>query len=283
MLVSETTLLLGDCLERMKEIPDGSVDLVLTDPPYGTVNWSSPHTWDRALPMADLWAHYWRVLKPLGVVCIFGNEPFSTLLKSSSLAHYKYDWVWRKSKKGGFANAKVKPLKEYELVMVFLRGTTAPGRNRNMPYYPQGLMPLNKVVKNSGKSRLGMTVRAGARSEYIQEWTNYPSDILEFESVSKAVHPTQKPVPLLEYLIRTYSREGEVVLDNTMGVGSTGIACVNTSRRFIGIERDETYFQIASELIEAVKPPFVAPLPLNDNDPTRMSLWEHVLRMALTA
>src|SRR5690606_260285 len=174
--------------------------------------------------MRALWDEYFRVVKPNGAIALFGNEPFSTLVKSSNLLNYKYDWIWRKSKKGGFANAKVKPLKSYETVMIFSEGTTSPGRLNNMPYYPQDLIPLNKKVKNSGKSRLGMTVRENAVSEYIQEFTNYPSDVLDFDSVHDGFHPTQKPVALFEYLIKTYTNEGELVLDNTAGSGTTAIA-----------------------------------------------------------
>lgn len=242
-------LLEGDCLELMGDIPNSSVDMVLCDLPYGTINWKSPHTWDSAIPMQLLWDHYWRILSSRGVVCLFGNEPFSTLVKYSCLEKYKYDWVWVKTRKGGFANAKVKPLKEYELVMVFSRGTTSPGRKNNMTYNPQGLVRVDKTVRPTGKSRLGITMRPNNTKEYVQEFTNYPSDVLKFDSVSAPIHPTEKPVPLLEYLIRTYTNEGDTVLDNTMGSGSTGEAAFNTNRRFIGIEKDPSYFEMARNRI----------------------------------
>lgn len=245
-----TSLMQGDCLSLLKEVTDKSVDLVIADLPYGTINWQSPYAWDEALPMSSLWPEYWRIVKPNGVVCLFGNEPFATMVRASCIHRYKYDWVWVKSKKGGFVNAKVRPLKGHELIMVFSEGTTSPGRKNNMTYHPQGLIPLNKVVKNSGKSRIGMTVRENAVGSYVQEWTGYPSDLLYFDSVGKTIHPTQKPVNLLEYLILTYtSCEGDLVLDNTMGSGSTGVAAYNTGRSFIGMEKDPDYFKMAHDRI----------------------------------
>lgn len=242
----------GDCLEIMPTLEAGSVDLVLCDLPYETVNWASPHAWDKALPMAELWRCYWPLLKSKGAVLLFGNEPFSTMVRASALEFYKYDLYWIKSKKGGFANAKVKPLKAVETISVFSRGTTSPGRSNNMVYNPQGLTAYNKTVKNSGKSRLGMTVRENAKREYTQEWTNYPDDVLQFNSVAKTDHPTQKPVDLVEYLIRTYTNVGDVVLDNTMGSGTTGVAAARCGRAFIGIEKDAEYFRIAKERIDGV-------------------------------
>lgn len=236
---------LGDCFKILPSFADASVDMVLCDPPYNTVNWTKPNTWDKALPLAPLWGEIWRVLKPKGAVLLFGNEPFSTLLRHSALSYYKYDYIWVKSRAGGFANAKVKPLKQYENISVFSKGTTSPGRNNNMPYFPQGLVRVNKEVKNSGGSRMGIQVRDNAPDTYIQEFTNYPNDILEFSNET-GLHPTQKPVPLCEHLIRTYSNEGATVLDMCMGSGTTGVAAARAKRKFIGIEKEREYYDLAT-------------------------------------
>jgi site-specific DNA-methyltransferase (adenine-specific) len=241
--VGDAILHHGDCFEVMKTMEDNSVDMILCDPPYETVNWKSPHEWDKVLPFDLLWENYWRLLKPKGAIALFGNDPFSTLLKMSQLQYFKYDYVWKKSKAGGFANAKVKPLKTYELISIFSQGTTSPGRLNNMPYYPQGLLKIDKKVKPTGKSRLGITVRDNAPSEYVQEFTNYPNDFLEFASES-GIHPTQKPVPLLEHLIKTYTLPDMVVMDNCAGSFSTGVAALKTGRKFIGIEKNEEYFNL---------------------------------------
>jgi len=238
----------SDCFDILATLPDVSVDMFMLDPPYGTVNWQCPEKWDHRLPFAKLWPELWRVLKPVCSIAICGNEPFSTLTKASQMERYKYDYVWVKSKSGGFANAKVKPLRKYESVSIFSAGTTSPGRNNNMRYYPQGLEPYGKVVKNSGKSRMGMTVRTNAVKEYTQEFTNYPSDVWDIAGES-GLHPTQKPIPLLEYLIKTYTNENETVLDNCMGSGTTGLACKLSNRNFIGIEKEPEYFNIAQKRI----------------------------------
>ena len=241
-------LLQGDCLELMKSIPDGSVDLVLTDPPYQT----TANSWDTVVDSELMWKELNRVVKKNGAILLFGSEPFSTRLRMGNLDHYKYDIYWLKNKVTGFTQAKNKPMKNLELISVFSSGTTvhkSQSKNR-MTYNPQGLLPLNKTKKN-GKGKFGNI--AGARpshkEEYVQEWTNYPKMTVDFEC-EHGLHPTQKPVPLLEYLIKTYTNESETVLDFTMGSGTTGVACVNTDRKFIGIELDETYFNIAKERIE---------------------------------
>lgn len=238
-------LLHGDCLELMKTIPDGSIDLILTDPPYGT----TACKWDSVIPFEPMWAELKRIIKPNGAIVLFGSEPFSTYLRMGNLENYKYDIYWLKNKVTGFTQAKNKPMKNLELISVFSDGTTVhktQSKNR-MTYNPQGLTLLNKVKKN-GKGKFGSI--AGARpshkDDYVQEFTNYPKMTVDFE-VEHGLHPTQKPVALLEYLIKTYTQENETVLDFTMGSGSTGVACVNTNRKFIGIEMDDKYFQIAKE------------------------------------
>ena len=244
-------LMLGDCLERMKEIPDGSVDLVLTDPPYGT----TACKWDAVIPLEPMWAAVKRVLKKNGAAVFTASQPFTSALVMSNTGWFKYQWIWLKARPTGFANAKKQPLRCIEDVLVFYS---------NPPTYnPQGLVRVDKVCRNS-KSAGGDTVRSDtiassgkgslrtAGQEYLQEFANYPRQTIEVpHEAHNRVHPTQKPVALMEYLIRTYTKEGETVLDFTMGSGTTGVACVNTGRNFIGIERDPGYFEIARKRIEA--------------------------------
>ena len=232
----------GDCLELMKNIPDGSVDLILTDPPYGT----TACKWDSVIPFEPMWEQLNRIIKPNGAICLFGSEPFSSALRMSNIKNYRYDWYWNKTKPVGFANAKKMPLKDVESISVFYQ--------KRPKYFPQGILKCNKTIKNSTKTKKQNNITAingGAfkTNSFNQEYTNYPRQILKF-SVEQGLHPTQKPVALLEYLIRTYTNEGETVLDFTMGSGSTGVACVNANRRFIGIELDDGYFEIAKKRIE---------------------------------
>lgn len=245
-------LMLGDCLERMKEIPSGSVDMILADPPYGT----TACKWDSVIPLEPMWAELKRIIKPNGAIVLFGIEPFSSVMRTSNISMYKYDWVWVKSKKTGFTNAKNRPLSNYENVMIFSEGTVANCSPKRMPYFPQGLLPLNKIRKGDKNKSKGDSVghsyyRPSQSSDYIQEYTNFPVNVLNFSNEGKTVHPTQKPVALMEYLIKTYTSEGETVLDATMGSGSTGVAAMNTNRKFIGIEKDEGYFEVAKNRIYA--------------------------------
>lgn len=233
--VANCSLYLGDCLEMMKHIPDGSVDMVMCDLPYGTTQ----NKWDSVIPLEPLWREYRRVCKPSAAIVLTASQPFTSSLGASNLAGMRYAWVWEKSAATGHLNAKRMPMKQHEDILVF----------SDVPhtYNPQGLQPLGKTVRrgNNG-SNFG---KSG--TENFQEWTNYPRSILRFGADSGSVHPTQKPVALMEYLIRTYTNEGQTVLDNTMGSGTTGVACVNTGRHFIGIERDEEYFRVASERISS--------------------------------
>jgi len=260
MTVGPTTLLRGDCLERMAEIPDGSVDMVMCDLPYGT----TACKWDSVIPFAPLWAHYRRVCKPNAAIVLTASQPFTSALGASNLGMLKYSWVWEKARPTDFLQAKKKPLKGFEDVLVFY-GTPP-------TYNPQGTTAIDRTVKNTGtKSRgrnglrensdqtfHGAVTGADENDCYKQTTTNYPRGIVSFSQDGDSFHPTQKPVALMEYLIRTYTNEGETVLDNTMGSGTTGVACVNTGRRFIGIERDEAYFALASQRINgaaaAIKP-----------------------------
>jgi len=228
----------GDCLELMHAIPDGSVDMVLCDLPYGT----TACKWDSVIPFEPLWAHYKRVCKPNAAIVLFGSEPFSSTLRVSNLAWFKYDWVWDKVKPGAFATAKHCPLRQHENVSVFYRNA---GK-----YNP--IMEVRDKVKRSkiysSSDSASVKYNDGVQREYTER---YPKSILTFSNAdqSNKVHPTQKPVALMEYLIRTYSNPDELVLDNTMGSGTTGVACMKTGRRFYGIEKDEGYFKIAQERI----------------------------------
>jgi DNA modification methylase len=231
-------LMLGDCLERMKEIPDGSVDLILADPPYGT----TACKWDSVIPFEAMWSELKRVIKPNGAIVLFGSEPFISALRMSNIKQYKYDWIWEKNRATGVLNAKKQPLRTFESISVFY--------DKQPKYKPQGLTPYNKKSRNSKKD--SEVYGKGQTNEYIQEWSNYPKNILKFNSVQRTLHPTQKPVALMEYLIKTYTQEGETVLDFVMGSGTTGLAAKNLNRKFIGIEKDETYFKIAQDRIAAI-------------------------------
>lgn len=239
-IIPTATLLLGECLERMVEIPDGSVDMVMADLPYGT----TACKWDSVIPFEPLWAAYRRVCKKNAAIVLTASQPFTTVLINSNFPDFKYCWVWEKTVCGDIFNAKNKPLKKHEDICVFSTGTTANGSERRMPYFPQGLQPTFKKAKNRETIRAFFAPRPSHKAEYIQDQTGYPTSVLKFAN-DRGLHPTQKPVALMEYLIRTYTNEGETVLDNTMGSGTTGVACVNTGRSFIGIERDEKYFAIA--------------------------------------
>lgn len=237
-------LMHGDCLERMKEIPDGSVDLILTDPPYGT----TACKWDSIIPLEPMWEQLKRIIKPNGAIVMTASQPFTATLISSNLNMFRYSWVWLKNNAAGFAQAKNKPMSIHEDVTVFSNAKTghkSQCKNR-MTYNPQGLRKLGKTVKNSKTNRASaFELRKNAKSEYIQEFTGYPSTVLKFDCERNGLHPTQKPVALMEYLIKTYTNECETVLDFTMGSGTTGVAAKNLNRSFIGIEMDEDYYSIA--------------------------------------
>jgi site-specific DNA-methyltransferase (adenine-specific) len=246
-------LLQGDCLELMRELPDGSVDAVICDLPYGT----TACAWDAVIPFEPLWAEYKRVIKPRGAVVLFGAQPFTTMLIASNLAMFKYCWIWDKKNKTDVMNAKNKPLRRHEEICVFSTGTTANCSPRRMQYFPQGITKATRILKLNRipPQFMGKKARPSHLDNYAHQAANYPSSIIEFSNADRrgVVHPTQKPVALLEYLIRTYTSEGEMVLDNCFGSGTTGVACVNTRRDFIGMELDATYFNIARERIEAAQ------------------------------
>lgn len=241
-------LMQGCCLERMASIPDGSVDMVLCDLPYGT----TVCKWDSVIPFEPLWAHYRRVCKKNAAIVLTASQPFTSALVMSNADWFRYSWVWAKNAAGGFAQAKNKPLPKHEDILVFSEGKTGHVSQcgNRMPYFPQGLVAYGKEIRNSkGHRGSAFEARTNARDSYIQEFTGYPDSLLQIDVERDGLHPTQKPVALMEYLIHTYSLPGETILDNTMGSGTTGVACMNTGRRFIGIERDEKYFEIASRRI----------------------------------
>ena len=240
------TLVNADCLEAMKFIADKSVDMVLCDLPYGQLG-TTQCKWDSVIPFDKLWGQYNRIIKDNGAIVLFGAEPFSSYLRISNIKMYKYDWVWDKTTGLGFLDSKHRPLKQHELISIFAKGGCSNGSKIRMTYNPQGLIPTMKKNRNSPSNILNSEPKK--RIELNTEYTNYPKSILRFGR-EVGLHPAQKPVALLEYLIKTYTNEGETVLDNTMGSGSTGIACVNTNRKFIGIEMDENYFNIARNRID---------------------------------
>lgn len=233
----------GDCLELMKDIPDKAVDMILCDLPYGI----TACKWDSVIPFDDLWAAYKRIIKDNGAIVLFGSEPFSTKLKSSNLSMYRYDWVWDKQRGSNFATARKQPMKSHEIISVFYK---------HLPIYnPQFWYskPYRTSEKKRNKKIEGLqdgSVANICTATVSEDGKRYPLSILSFPRDNDRVHPTQKPVALLEYLIKTYTNAGGIVLDNCMGSGSTGVACVNTNRNFIGFELDERYFEIAKKRIE---------------------------------
>ena len=232
-------LLQGDCLEVMKSIPDGSVDMVLTDIPYGT----TACKWDSVISFDAMWEQLSRVVRRGGAVLLFGAEPFSSLLRVSNIGNFKYDWTWHKNIATNFLHAKRQPLRASENISVFIAGTSY--------YYPQMTDGHKPTSSAKGTSNHKLWSGINKRNEVGGKTTRYPQNIITFDVVSRKerYHPTQKPVDLLEYLIRTYTNNREVILDFTMGSGSTGVACVNTDRQFIGIELDPDYFAIAQDRI----------------------------------
>ena len=230
-------LMNADCLQAMCVIPDGSVDLILCDLPYGTTQ----NKWDSVIPFEPLWREYWRVIKPNGAVVLTAQPPFDKVLGCSQVKFLKYEWIWEKYQGTGHLNAKKQPMKCHENVLVFYREqcTYNPQMSEGKPY----TQASGRASKNYGSQRQVVTENKGER---------YPRSVLKIaHDKDLKVHPTQKPVALMEYLIRTYTDEGETVLDNCMGSGTTGVACKNTRRNFIGIERDPEYFRIASDRIAA--------------------------------
>jgi len=241
----------GDCLEVMKDIPDCSVDMILQDPPYNTTDCS--FEWDIMTKIDELWGEWKRIIKDIGVIVMTASQPFTTKLIASNYDMFKYEWVWVKNTSTGFQHAKNMPLKKHENVLVFSKGSIGHSsllKEKRMIYNPQGITLINKTSKNT-KNKWGNIAgnRPSHKETFLTEYSNYPVSTLIFDS-EKGYHPTQKPTKLMEYLINTYSNENEIVFDGFMGSGTTGVACINTNRNFIGIEKDDNYFKIAKERIE---------------------------------
>ena len=237
----------GDCLELMKEIPDGSVDMILDDVPFGTTDCA----FDVRLPFDEMWKEFNRVCKPNAAICLFAASKFLIELAASNLKHYRYKWVWRKTHPQGFLNAKKMPLRCHEDILVFYRAlpTYNPQFTKGEPYVHRSFIDESSNNVYSNHKVIKYSEHDGNR---------YPLDVIKFRQPNphyfgkpsgELFHPQQKPVPLLEYLIRTYTNEGETVLDATMGSGSTGVACVNTGRKFIGFELEQKFFEIAEKRI----------------------------------
>ena len=226
-------ILLGDCLELMKDIPNGSIDSIITDPPYGTTQCK----WDSVIPFDLMWEQLNRVIKPNGAIVLFGNEPFSSALRMSNIKKWRYDWIWEKNKPTNFGNANKMPLKSYEIISVFYN---------SLPVYnPQGLVDIpEKTVKRNKNEEPEAYGKTGLIGEFKRNKTNFPRQNLKFGMEGKNVHPTQKPIELMEYLIKTYTNENETVLDFTAGSGTTAIACLNTNRQFIVMEKEQKYYDI---------------------------------------
>ena len=254
----------GDCLEVMdKPIEQGlKVDAIITDPPYGTTSCK----WDNAIPFDAMWGRLNKLIKPTGAIVLFGSEPFSSELRMSNIKKFRHEWYWNKINAGNFVQAKNHPLKIVENIMVFSKNKVNynPQMNINTEEYTKKLKAKHKNKKESSMTQTVedkyFTMASGKFKIQTDESVSYPKNILTVSKFSNEcnsrnrVHPTQKPVELLEYLIKTYTNEGELILDFTAGSGSTGVGCINTNRRFIGIELDEGYYNIAKERIEeAVK------------------------------
>ena len=241
-----------DCLEGMKRIPDKSVDMILCDLPYGT----TACKWDSVIPFEPLWEQYERIIKDNGAIVLTASQPFTTELINSNRKLFKYEWVWIKNTGLGFQHSKNMPLKRHENVVVFSKGSMGHKSllgDKRMEYNPQGVLYTDEVgrVSDSIHGR-NLGTRPNQVGREYKKAKNFPTTILEFKNDGK-LHPTQKPVALLEFLIKSYTKEGDLVLDNCMGSGSTGVACVHTNRKFIGIELEDKYFNIAVKRIEEVK------------------------------
>jgi site-specific DNA-methyltransferase (adenine-specific) len=250
MLMEESEnciLYLGDCLEKMKKIENNSVDFICCDPPYGTTSIK----WDEVLDFQKMWEHYDRIVKPKGVICLFGSQPFSSQLICSKLKWFRYELVWNKNKCGSPGLSKHRPMKTHENILIFSKktgGTYNPQMEEGKPY-SRTSKNINGYVYSKNDHNYGLK----PHKSFSYGGVRYPKSIINISKdfrPQQQIHPTQKPVPLMEWLIKTYTNESELVLDPTMGSGSTGVAAIKTNRKFIGIEQDEEYFNIAKERIE---------------------------------
>jgi len=235
-----TNLMEGDCLELLKEIETGSIDCVITDPPYGLVSCK----WDTVIPFTPMWKELNRIIKPNGAIVLFGSEPFSSALRMSNIKNYKYDWIWKKERGVGFQIVKYRPMMEAENVIVFC------DKNKSPKYYPVMTPLIKPRLEKFAATKSGSSPLSHLNEGTRMATHRYPKNILEFKRDKSKLHPTQKPVALIEYLIKTYTNENETVLDFTMGSGTTGVAAVNLGRNFIGMELDHKYFEIAQKRIQ---------------------------------
>jgi site-specific DNA-methyltransferase (adenine-specific) len=239
----------GDCLEVMKAIPNQSIDLILCDLPYGT---TSCH-WDSVIDLPSLWGEYNRIIKPKGAIVLFASEPFATALRWSNIDNYRYDWIWDKTHCSNFQMMNFQPGRQHELICVFSQAKAVYTSNDNsMVYYPQKVARDVPSRNGGGLNTCKMLHNNNMQQIDKVYFDRHPTSILQYAVVSpqERVHPTQKPIDLLEYLIKTYTKESDTVLDNCMGSGSTGVACKHINRNFIGIELDQNYFEIAMNRIE---------------------------------
>lgn len=225
-----------DCIKGMKLLEDKSIDCIICDLPYGTT-WAK---WDKIIDFNELWEQYNRIIKDNGAIVLFSSQPFTTKLIESNIKNYKYTWYWVKNIKGNYLNAKRQPLRQIEEINVFNKHN----------YYPQGIEKCNKLSRRGSGA---ITTMKNYKDEWLQENTGYPSNVLYYDLDKEKYHPTQKPVALLEYLIKTYSKEDNIILDSCIGSGSTAVACLNTNRRFIGFELDENYFEISKQRIKNIQ------------------------------
>lgn len=241
-------LYLGDCLDIMKDIPDHSVDMVLCDLPYGTTSCS----WDVIIPFAPLWEQYHRVCKESGVIALFASQPFTSMLVMSNIQEYRHEWIWIKNRGSNFANTVREPMKEHEEILIFSRGKWT--YNKQMQERTGGGLDRAKYNVSWRTSSDNYRNFDPRENNQIKE-LRVPSSWQKFNTET-GMHPTQKPVALCEYLIKTYSNEGDTILDNCMGSGTTGVACMNLGRNFVGIEKEEKYFEVAKDRIKKVKDGF---------------------------
>jgi site-specific DNA-methyltransferase (adenine-specific) len=248
-MIELNKLILGDCLEGMKQIPDGSVDCIICDLPYGTTR----NPWDSVIPLDKLWEQYERVIKPNGAIALFSQQPFTSVLVASNMSMFKYEWIWEKDSGTGLLNSKYAPMKIHENICVFSKSAACfvKDKAKAMSYNPQmrtGFAPYKSKANNFGSNydtRYMKEVVAESNGE------RYPIDIIKFNRDRDKVHPTQKPVDLIAYLVRTYTNEGDTVLDNCMGSGTTAIACIKERRHFIGFKLNKEYFDKAVRRIKA--------------------------------
>ena len=240
-----------DCLEGMKLLPDESIDMILCDLPYGV----TACKWDSTIPLDKLWEQYERIIKPSGVIVLTAIQPFTSFLITSNIKLYKYNWIWKKTRPTGFLHSKNMPLRDYEDICVFSKGTIQHAHltNNRMNYYPQGVRGCNKKVKRTSKGFEGTMERKSQTNEYVAKLENFPRMVLEIPNEGKTVHPTQKPVALFEYLIKTYTDEGDIVLDNCIGSGTTAVACELNNRKWIGFEIESKYVEVTNKRLEQVR------------------------------